>query len=419
MEPGLLRVFRYFTVMAMLYFALVFLYGQVEMIHAPVMQVLSITIPSYLNLVTYIILFGYLSVPWLRRKLGPYFLPLAIIYAVATPMFSNLIYLVSPETMDINMVITRSWVMFPILLPPLVFTAWQYPYRYMVLFAAAATFVMMGVLLPFVGGVNRQTIPLLGVPIVMGFAFGLVGSIVNQIVNEQRRQKKELIEANIKLSEYALTLEELAVTRERNRLARELHDTVAHTLSGLSVNLEAIKIMLKGEQSEVTEMIDHALLNTRNGLDETRRALRDLRPKTLEDLGLRLSILHLAEAASQRGAFKLDQHVLEEFPHFSPGVEQAIYRIVQESFQNIVRHASASQVMVRTNFENSHFHIYITDDGVGFERNENRPSNEFGLDGMRERADISGGVFEVISSPEQGTIVHLKYEVPDGTSNHM
>ncbi|MBN2045449.1 MAG: sensor histidine kinase [Anaerolineales bacterium] len=411
-EPGLLRVFRYFTTTAMAYFAGVVIFGQVQSFFH--LSDEELAIQFYLNLWVYAILLAYLSISWFRVRLGRFYLPLAIIFSTAGPIFSNLIYLVSDATTDLTSLITRSWLLFPILLVPLVITSWQYPFRYTILFTFSVVVVELAVLLPFVEGVNLGTLPILGVPVIQGFTFGLVGNIINQIVEEQRAQKRKVIDANLRLNEQAEMLEQMATVRERNRLARELHDTLAHTLSGLSVHLEGIKISLDADQTEIQEMLDHALNNTREGLEETRRTLKALRPKSLDELGLRLSMIQLAEEAAKRGNFELDISQMLDFPPITNVKEQSIYRITQEAFQNIIRHANASQVQFSARIENGHFQIVIRDNGEGFKLDSIRSSEEFGINGMKERAEISGGHLNISGGPGIGTHLTLTYEVENG-----
>ena len=101
-------------------------------------------------------------------------------------------------------------------------------------------------------------------------------------------------EANANLTHYASTLEQLTVSRERNRLARELHDTLAHSLTALSVSLETVKAYFDIDREKTREMIDISLKSTRKGVDETRRALKSLRSSDLEDLGPGLAIQRIA-----------------------------------------------------------------------------------------------------------------------------
>lgn len=410
-EPGLLRVFRYFTTTAMAYFAGIVIFGQVQSFLNLSSEELAVQF--YLNLWTYAVLLGYLSISWFRHRLRKYYLPVAIIFSTATPIFSNLIYLVDADTTDLASLVTRSWLLFPILMIPLVITAWQYPFRYSLLFTLSVTVVELAVLLPFLDGISIETLPTVGAPIIQAFTYGMVGNIINQMIEEQRAQKRKVIEANIRLSEQAEMLEQMATVRERNRLARELHDTLAHTLSGLAVHLEGIKIGLNKDQPEIKAMLDHALNNTREGLEETRRTLKALRPKSLEELGLRLSVIQLAEEAAERGNFDLDYAQLGEFPPLNSAEEQAIFRIVQEAFQNILRHANAERVHFSARVERGCLRIKISDDGSGFQQDITQ-ENGFGINGMRERARISGGEIEISSEAGYGTTLILTYEVRYG-----
>ncbi|MBU0512822.1 MAG: hypothetical protein KJ638_14130, partial [Chloroflexi bacterium] len=183
-EPGLLPIFRYFTGIAMIYFAALVIFTAIQTGEGDTPTQLN----SYVNFGINLALFGYLSWNWLRRKLKQWYLPLALASATVIPIFSNLIYLAeSPE--DLSITITRSWLLLPILLVPLVLIAWQYEFRYVVIFVLASALVEMSVLYPQIGEINFQTMPILGVPLIRAFAFGTVGHIVTLLVNGQRAQR--------------------------------------------------------------------------------------------------------------------------------------------------------------------------------------------------------------------------------------
>jgi len=404
-EPGLIRVFRYFTGVAMIYYALVAGYTALQTRSGAVPQQLLL----YVNFGTNLILFGYLSWQWLERRLGRWYLPIALMTASVIPIFSNLIYFVDPAV-DLSESITRSWIILPILLVPLVLIAWQYRFRYVLLFILFTAAIQLFILLPVASPINFETVPYLGIPIVQAFAFGIVGHIVSRLMNIQRTQRKQLIQANVQLAQHANTLEQLAVSRERNRLARELHDTLAHTLSGLAVNLEALKITLNENPLEANILVDHALENTRTGLTDTRRALKNLRAQHLEDLGLELAIKNLAENAASRAGFKLDFNVFTPLPELTPDVDQCIYRITQESLENIIRHAKAQHVTIQLQQGGDRFELSIQDDGVGFDTSDMDLDHKLGIRGMRERAAVVGGSFKVNSKPQVGTVIHLSVE---------
>ncbi len=403
-EPGLLRIFRYFTGVAMLYFALVLLYSSIV-----AGQGFAIQAQSSLNFLTNLALFGYLSLPWLVRRLKQWYLPIALLGATVIPVFSNLIYLAAPPESNLYLIISRSWLLLPILVVPLVLIAWQYSFRFVLLFIVFSTLVELTVLLSVVDQIDLQNISLIGTPLIRAFGFGVVGHIVHRLVETQRQQRKELLHANLQLAQHAQTLEQLAASRERNRLARELHDTLAHTLSGLAINLEAIKTVSANAPPDVVDMLDHSLAITRTGLGETRRALKDLRAQPLEDLGLLLAIRSLAETITARTDIELTVDLPLFLEDLAPSVEQNLYRIVQEALENIARHSGAQHASLSLKHSNQGLTLTISDDGHGLpsELDPNVDFPGFGLQGMRERAAEMGASFYVASQPGAGAIIQV------------
>jgi signal transduction histidine kinase len=398
----LLQIFRYFTGMAMVYFAAMVVFTAIQTGEGD-----SLTqVQAYVNFGTNLILLIYLSIPWLWRKLRGLYLPTALVYSTVVPIFSNLIYLADPYE-NIWNTITRSWVLLPILMVPIVLIAWQYKFRYVVLIVVFSTYVELFVLIPHFNMVNVDALLILGGPLIRAFSFGTIGLIVNRLVAVQQTQRKELILANIRLSEHSQTLEQLATSRERNRLSRELHDTLAHTLSGQAVNLEAIRLMVPTDQYDIHEMLDHSLMNTRAGLAETRRALKDLRSKQLVDLGLSMAITNLATEAGSRGNFKLSLNITDNLPDLTPDIEQSIYRIAQESLENIIKHASAKSVELSLENDHQHLMLSITDDGSGFDTQNIDLQDKLGIQGMRERAAIIRSEFSILSNLNGGTTIRL------------
>ena len=260
-EPRLIRVFQYFTVISILYFFVNLLYATLE-----TGRILAFPqIQAYWNMMISIFLFIYLSLPWLQRKLKGTYLPIALSIVTGGLLLSNIVYF--PIFFANNRSILEGGIIniFPILFVPLVIIAWQYEFRSVLIFVLTTALGDLLLVWAAVGELNLETLPVFSLPILRAFAFGTVGQIVCQIVEAQREQRKELIRANIRLLEHANTLEQLAVSRERNRLARELHDTLAHTLSGLAVNLEAIRLSVPEEMDDVHQMLDHSLSNIRAG----------------------------------------------------------------------------------------------------------------------------------------------------------
>jgi signal transduction histidine kinase len=350
------------------------------------------------NLALAILFLAFASMNWIQNWLGKLHYPLLLFIITATPILINVLLvprfppgpLANAEGMALRQL--------PVLFVALALAAWEYRMAHIVLFSlATAVFELALVLLRTVG---FQNLVVLGfIAIVRTISFIALGIFINLLVIQLRR-------ANADLTHYASTLEQLTVSRERNRLARELHDTLAHSLTALSVSLETVKAYFDIDRERTRELIDVSLESTRKGVDETRRALRALRSSDLEDLGLGLALQRLAENAASRFHLDLELDLPDPTPSLSPDVEQVIYRIAQEAIQNITSHAGARKF--RLSLERNHrTTLKIQDDGVGFDPSKDS-SGRFGLIGMRERAELAGGRLTVDSARGKGTRVVLE-----------
>lgn len=404
-EPGLTSIFRLISGLEAIAFLIV----------AAGVQCLSHDDPGqplnhyFINLFASIFLFAYLSIPWLLQRLKQVYLPIAISVATAAPILSNRIFLQLQIARYPNTLVTNAWELIPLLFVPLVITAWQYDFRSVMLFSILTGFFDFVLTTALTGSLDLELVTILGIIFIRSVSLLAAGFMVTQIMATQRRQRRSLSEANLKLAEHANTLEALAISRERNRLARELHDTVAHSLSGLAVQLEAINTVLPQENPDLDSMLGQALETTRNGLTETRRALHDLRSKQLEDLGLALSLRTLARSAADRANFHISTDIPTFLPDLTPQVEQVIYRIAQESLENIVRHARAEHVELVVTDHAGHFSMSICDNGVGFAAHTIN-GDTLGLKGMQERAASIHAKLEVESTLEGGTTIRLTLE---------
>ncbi len=129
-------------------------------------------------------------------------------------------------------------------------------------------------------------------------------------------------------------------------MARELHDTLAHSLSAVAVQLEAVDSAMTTAPDEARVILGKALAQTRSGLTETRRALHELRATPLDDLGLALAIQNLAITTAQRNGMTATVSLPEGALNLPPEIEQGVYRIAQEALTNAARHAGATQLKV-------------------------------------------------------------------------
>jgi two-component system NarL family sensor kinase len=207
---------------------------------------------------------------------------------------------------------------------------------------------------------------------------------------------------------------ESAQTEERNRLAREIHDTLAQDLSAVIFQLEAAEALLAqaAEPERVQRSVTAALDLARKGLDEARRSVLDLRAAPLEGRTLPVALAALAaEAGSDNGPAVLFE-MGPAPPPLPPAVEVGLYRIAQEALQNALRHADAARVVLRLEASLGQVRLTVQDDGRGFETSGESSASRFGLVGMRERARLLGGSFQVESSPRAGTRITAEVPIP-------
>lgn len=196
-----------------------------------------------------------------------------------------------------------------------------------------------------------------------------------------------------------------AQTEERNRLAREIHDTIAQDLSAIAFQLEAAEALLDEpvDPERVRRSVAAALDLTRKGLEETRRSVLDLRAAPLEGRTLPAA---LAALASEVGSVTFE--AVSVPPSLPAAVEVGLYRITQEALQNALRHAEASRIVIRLEASPDRVRLTVEDDGRGFEVGAEASASRFGLVGMRERARLLGGSFQLESSSGAGTRVTVE-----------
>jgi signal transduction histidine kinase len=196
------------------------------------------------------------------------------------------------------------------------------------------------------------------------------------------------------------------VLAERNRMAREIHDTLTQDFVGTSLQLDIVAQMLRrGKVDAALEQVVKTRRLVTEGLDEARRSIWELRAGGAEDgLPLRLTRLVEREEWAPVGAkVKVGGAVRP----LDATVEREVLRVAQEALQNVKRHARATEATVDLHYSDEAVLLTIEDNGVGF-RMEDVPSGHFGLMGMKERAAVVGGELEIVSEPGKGTTVRLR-----------
>lgn len=207
---------------------------------------------------------------------------------------------------------------------------------------------------------------------------------------------------------HVAAIERLATSRERNRLARELHDTLAHSLSALTVQLGAVRTLLRsGDTAQAEAELARAQKVARQGLDEARRAIMDLRAAPLEALGLSGALNQAVNDFEERSGVPAALTVEGRETALRQDEEQALYRIAVEALENVARHALATQVDVRLTFAPQAVTLTVEDDGIGMDDPAGKKEG-LGLLGMAERAALVGGQCRVERMGERGTRVQVK-----------
>lgn len=206
---------------------------------------------------------------------------------------------------------------------------------------------------------------------------------------------------------------EYAVVEERNRLARELHDSVTQSLFSVTLLSEAALNLLERDPAKARERLERANELAQGALAEMRALIFQLRPMTLQEEGLLSAIKkHLAALHSRHG--RVVQFEVSGTPRRLPAaVEDAAFRIVQESLNNVVKHAQARSARVELSFAPDRLRVCTTDDGVGFDTYTPQPRNTLGMASMRERAESVGGRLHLWSAPGRGTRVVAELPAPE------
>ncbi len=414
-EPGFIPAYRLFVVIRILFWlALGPVLILLEIAGDPMLTgdrvagerlIRNLSLPNIAPLLVIEVLLLALLIWPKAQRLGRWFVPLTLSLGLI-PLLAG--YYLWPADNPLQ----SPFVMFFFVTAVLV--AWEYKYRYLYLFVIALT--LYQVLVSPAKANVPWTVPV-GFQVLQAVMMLLAGYVTATLATVQANQRAALSEAyqrqaaaNERLKQYAATLEELAISRERNRLARELHDTLAHSLSALTVQLEAVQALWAKHPGKAHHILGQADETARTGLAEARRALQALRASPLEDLGLFPALQELAESAAQRTGARLTVRLPASVGGcLALGVEQGVYRIAQETLENVVRHAGARSITVELVEGPGSLVLTVQDDGQGIGAETLTAAGDdddrLGIRGMHERAGLIGAQLDISSAAGQGTRV--------------
>jgi signal transduction histidine kinase len=255
----------------------------------------------------------------------------------------------------------------------------------------------------------------------------VVGMLSFRFINERGCQEEEELEIAralatqaslaIQLTRLARTARESAVLEERNRLAGEIHDSLAQSFAGISMQLSAASRAMARKSQDAQSYVERANELARFGLSEARRSALSLRSNIIEDSGLIKALQKLTERSNIPGliscsfrASRVDEKIL------SPQLQQDLFRIGQEAISNALRHAQPTGIKVSLRGNRSNLVLRVTDNGSGLARAQLVSEGQgFGFANMRARAKNLGATLEVQSKPGQGTSVIVRLRLADSS----
>jgi signal transduction histidine kinase len=210
-------------------------------------------------------------------------------------------------------------------------------------------------------------------------------------------------DARAQIRRYAAQVEELATTRERNRIAREIHDSVGHYLTVVNVQIEAARAVVARDPAASDECLLRAQELAREGLTELRRSVAMLRAGALETRPFGVALAQLVDESGRSG-LEVELEVEGTPRPLTPAVEFTLFRGAQEALTNVTRHASAKRASVALRYGEREVALAIADDGVGAVSTD----GGFGLVGLRERAALVGGSVEIATGPGRGFTLEVR-----------
>ncbi len=239
------------------------------------------------------------------------------------------------------------------------------------------------------------------------FLFTALSYLAQQAEQAQNRSEALLVDlrkANQQLQEYASQVQELTAINERNRLARELHDSVTQTIFGLTLSAQAARILIDRNPERAVKELDHLQALAQSALAEMRALVQELRPHSGADQNLGALLRKLAVERKLNDGLNVDLQIKGE-RRLAGNIEPELFRMVQEALNNVVKHAHSDQAKVILDLEDTtSIHLLVEDTGVGFDPVVAKAlPGHLGLTSIQERVEALGGKLAIDSQPGKGT----------------
>ncbi|MBM4459579.1 MAG: sensor histidine kinase [Chloroflexi bacterium] len=315
------------------------------------------------------------------------------------------------------MFLQPGWTMYPVLFAtPIMWAILVLPLRQGVYWIAVYTATTTA---SFAVGINlgEGLVALVLYGVLYAFMGAFAGALARADAARRHSQTllAELQEAHRQLQEYALRAEELAVVEERNRLAREMHDTLGHHLTVASVQLEGAQRLCPTDPEQAATMVGTVRDQVREALGELRSTVAALRSPIETDLDLRSALRRLIDNFERAAGLMVHRILPEGMPPLPDAYRLTLLRAAQEALTNIEKHAQANQVWLVLTIGNEAVALLVGDDGKGVSRTAGRAG--FGLQGLRERAAQLGGELHIEPRAGGGTQLSLRLPLPRSDRN--
>jgi len=255
---------------------------------------------------------------------------------------------------------------------------------------------------------ERLRFTLLSFALSFGLSLVFVLLLMNAVLAERQIREKLAI-ANEQLRQYALRIEDQATLQERNRIARDIHDSLGHSLTALNLQLETALKLWQSNPAKAQTFLAQAKNLGSQSLREVRQSVSAMRFDPLHGQSLEVAIAALATEFHHSTGFSPIYHLSLKHP-ISTEVKTAVYRITQEALTNIWKHAQANEVKIDIQTSVESLHLKIADNGKGFALNKN--TTGFGLQSMRDRVLALGGEFQINSAPNAGCCITATIPLP-------
>ncbi|HEY9727584.1 MAG TPA: sensor histidine kinase [Chroococcales cyanobacterium] len=255
---------------------------------------------------------------------------------------------------------------------------------------------------------ERLRFIVLGYALLFGLSLAFVLLLMNALLSE-RQSRDKLTLANEQLRKYALRIEDQATLQERNRIARDIHDSLGHSLTALNLQLETALKLWSANPDKAAQFLMQAKRLGSTALQDVRQSVSTMRSEPWQERSLEAAIASLVEGFEQSNAIApicsiiLDRAIPAD-------ISISVYRIVQEALTNISKYASATEVKIQLQATTTELYLLVQDNGKGFNLDENRTG--FGLQGMRERTFALDGQLAIDSAPGAGCRITAKFPLP-------